>query len=141
MYKYAMQRFCLKCSQVKNCRMKKGLFLLLICTSGFLVNCKKDSTSDHVLLRIQNKTEANFTSVVSNSHEFGNINANTSSGYVKFDQIVENPTAFMVAGNDTLVCGLYYYDYIGFIKNGKYTLQIYPDAAAYSGYSCKYIKD
>ena len=138
-----MQRFWFKLSQGKNCFMKKGLFLLLlICTGCLLVNCKKDVTpKDYVLLRVQNNSSANFKSVVSNSYEFGNINANSSSDYIKFDQIIENPTVFMITGNDTLVCGLFYIDYIGFIKSGKYTLQIYPDDAAYSGYSCRYIKE
>lgn len=96
---------------------------------------------DYVLLRVQNNTATNFSSVVSNSFDFGSVNANTSSDYIRFDQIIENPTAFMVAENDTLVCGLFYIDYIGFIKSGKYTLQIYPDDDASSGYNCKYIKE
>ena len=104
-------------------------------------SCDKEIATDHVLLRIENKTPIDFKNVSTSSTEFGDINANSKTGYKSLDQIVEEPTAIMEIGNETILCGRFYIDYIGFIRNGKYTLQIYPDVSAYAGYNCKYIKE
>lgn len=122
--------------------MKKIFSLLLLSVFALgIQSCKKDVATDHVLLRVENNTSMDFENVTTSSTDFGNISANSKTAYKSLEQIVEEPSVFMESDNETFVCGRLYIDYIGYIKNGKYTLQIYPDAAAYGGYNCKYIKE
>jgi hypothetical protein len=112
---------------------------MLLC----LLSCKKEVVENEngVLLRVENKTNDNFSSVITNHVEFGSMKAGSTTGYKRFDKIEENPTAFMVEDGNTVLCGVFYYDYIGYVEKGKYTLQIIPDETQFYGYSCSYIKD
>jgi len=95
-----------------------------------------------VQLRVQNKTATDFSQVSTNGVVYDHVMAGSISEYVTVEKMVGAASATLITGNDTLSCGLFYTDGpVDYIEEGKYTLQIFTDTAAYYGYNCVYIKE
>lgn len=123
------------CQQQKSMRkifLPALIFLLLIACN------KQPMPVTIVLLRIQNETNKSFTQVLTSNESFNNVNANTTSAYQSFFQILSIPSCIMISGTDTSYAGHIPIDNPAFITTGKYTLQIKQDTTTATGYSCVY---
>lgn len=121
----------------------KAIILVLFITVITVTACTKPNDATSLQLRVRNSTTKNFKSTAAAGAEFGSINAGAVTGYKNFDQIVAMPGANIVVAADTTYAGSLYCGTppLPYLEKGKYTLEIFEDAASYSGYNAKFIKD
>jgi hypothetical protein len=116
--------------------MRNTLFVAFI---FLFVACNKEPMpATSVLLRIHNETNQNFTQVLTSNENFSNVDANSTSGYQSFFQILSMPSCTLISGTDTSYAGHIPIDNPTFITTGKYTLEIKTDTTTVTGYSCEY---
>ncbi|MBS1747740.1 MAG: hypothetical protein JST21_16370 [Bacteroidetes bacterium] len=121
--------------------MRRLLFAFYLSILVFF-SCSK-TKDNHVSIRVHNNSPAYFTTIVLKEKSFTEIKPFTTSSYQIFNQVSDLPYVQLInVSNDTIYAGNLYYDApVSFLSQGKYTLEIFEDTTAFSGYNCQYIKD
>jgi len=122
-------------------KMKKHTIFLILAMLFCFNAC--DKNIDGVYVSIENQTSKDFKEVIVNNESFDNVAAGTKTSYQLFENTMSLPLATLVSvDNDTTYAGLsrLYYDWIGHLENGKYTLRIFEDTS-FTGFNCEYIKN
>jgi hypothetical protein len=124
------------------------IFILIITLAIAFEGCKKNESSDGVMIRIENSTSNTYDSMRllydTTNYNFGTIQANSFTDYHFLKSLADAPAVKAKSGNNNLIIGPIYppntYSY-HMLANGKYTLLIFPDPGFLNGFTAKFIKD
>lgn len=121
--------------------MKKPAAFIILCLFSCFGSC--DKTENGLFIRIENSTSKNLKEVLTNNKSFANVNASGVTSYQLFEKVIDLPSATLIDNNnDTAYAGLIFYDLpFSYLADGKYTLKIFDDTTALSGFNCVYIKN
>ena len=95
--------------------MKKYLVIFIIALCCCIIACSK--SNDAILIRVQNATLLDFKEVIANNKSFENVESNEITSCKAFESALDVPAATIITtGNDTIVAGDLYYDYMILLK-------------------------
>ena len=120
----------------------KKLSIIVLILAG-LISCQKNKPADALLMRVQNNSGVDFSSVTAAGKEFGIVKNGIITAYQPFEKIIEVPGASVSVNGIDALAG---YGYCGSpmppsLQKGKYTLVIFEDTLYATHYNARFVRD